>query len=262
MIGSMANDDQDSISARERRRLGLVHREIVVLLVLVATATLGFVVTRAVAAGNERMRLSDAATWYERGARQLRDGQTAEAVASLRHATSKAPNNTRYLLSLANALAADKHEEAARQVLLSLRDVAPEDVDVNLELARLATRRDDVTLAVRYYQQALNDLWAPAERQRALDVRRELIQFLLVHQQRSRAESEVLILTAELPDDAASQVEAGRLLMAAGDARRALDRFRRAMRADPKNPVARVGARDAADAIRQAAEALQDTDQR
>jgi tetratricopeptide (TPR) repeat protein len=54
------------------------------------------------------------------------------------------------------------------------------------------------------------------------------------------------VLVGNLPDDVTSQSEAGQLLLEAGDARRALDRFRQALRIDPKNATALAGAGEAA----------------
>ena len=74
---------------------------------------------------------------------------------ALRRAAAIDRDNREYQLALAGALAAADDHEAARQVLQRLRDTAPEDAEVNLELARLESRNGDVTGAVRYYQNAL-----------------------------------------------------------------------------------------------------------
>lgn len=241
---------EETSSVRERRLLQFIHREIVRLTYLIIVAVVAFVGTRAFAMANARMRLRDADAWYASGQQLLRDGHPADAVASFRRAMTKAPDAPSMRLGLARALLAAGDTAAAEDMLVQLRDASPEDVDINLALARLTTARDEVPQATRYYQQALNNLWRASQRQPRLDVRREFIHVLLAHGERARADSEVLILSTDLPEDAASQIEAGRLLLAAGDARRALDRFRRALRLEPKNIVARIGARDAAEAMR------------
>src|SRR5262249_13022220 len=69
-----------------------------------------------------------------------------------------------------------------------------------------------------------------------------LIRFLLTHDQSNRAEAELVALSADLPDDPATHVEAGRLFERAGDNTRALDQFERALRAAPDDPEAIAGA--------------------
>ena len=54
------------------------------------------------------------------------------------------------------------------------------------------------------------------------------------------------MLSGNLPDDVKSQTEAGQLFLDAGEPRRALDRFRQALRIDPENAAALAGAGEAA----------------
>jgi len=226
--------------------LRIVQREIVVLTVLCVVAVLGFLLTRAAAAANRELRLRDAAFWYQSGQQHLAAGDPADAVAALRRATAIDRDNRRYRLDLAHALASDRRDDAARQVLLGLREATPEDPEVNLQLARLEVRRNDLTSAVRYYQNALYGLWSgdPAGPRRL--VRIELIQYLLAHGQRARGLSELLILTANLPDDPDAHQEAGQLFLDADEPRRALEEFRRVLRADSGNGAALAGAGEAA----------------
>ena len=223
-----------------------VHREIVVLVVLCALVAVGFVLTRMAATANRALRHRDAAAWYERGERDLVRGQNDSAIRALRRATAINRDNRAYRLALAAGLAADRQDDAARQVLLSVRESSPEDPDVNVRLARLEARHDDLPGAVRYYQNAVHGSWNGDQGDARRQVRTELIRYLLAHQERGRALSELLVLVGDLPDDVTSQNEAGQLLLEAGDARRALDRFRQALRIDPKNAPALAGAGEAA----------------
>jgi cytochrome c-type biogenesis protein CcmH/NrfG len=101
------------------------------------------------------MSLRDAAEWYRRGQQQLQGGRVDAAIEALRHATVRDRTNKDYVLALARALAVDHEDEAARGVLLTLRESAPEDAEINLELARLAAHRQDVTEAVHFFHNAL-----------------------------------------------------------------------------------------------------------
>jgi hypothetical protein len=77
-------------------------------------------------------------------------------------------------------------------------------------------------------------------------VRVELIEFLLAHEERARASSELLLLAANLPEDAAVQAHVGRMFLAAGNARLDLDHCVRALRRNSTNTEALAGAGEAA----------------
>jgi tetratricopeptide (TPR) repeat protein len=224
----------------------LVHREVVLLLVLGGAAVAAFLLTRTVAAGNERIRLADAAAWYGIGQQALSSGRTEDGIDALRRAANKDRGNRGYRLALARALAASRQDDAATQVLVGLRDATPEDADVNTELARLEARDGDFDAARRYYQAALNAVWSAEQSDVRRSLRLELIHLLIAHDEKSRALAELLLLSANLPDTAPAQVEAGQLLLAAGDSRRALDRFSRALVLDPGNAHALAGAGESA----------------
>ena len=145
-----------------------VHREIVVLVVLCVLVVVGFVLTRAAARANRALRLRDAVAWYDAGEHHLAAGQTESAIRALRRATAINRDNRTYRLALAAALAADRQDDAATQVLLGVRELTPEDPEVNVQLARLEARHDDLTGTVRYYQNAVYGSWSGDQ----LDARR------------------------------------------------------------------------------------------
>lgn len=216
------------------------------LLVLCALVVAGFVLTRAASGANHTLRRRDARSWYDAGERHLADGRTEAAIKALRRATAISRDNRTYRLALASALAAGRHDDAARQVLLGVRESTPEDPEVNVQLARLAARHDDLTGTVRYYQNAVYGAWSGDQGDARRQVRIELIRYLLVHEERGRALSELLVLSGNLPDDVESQTEAGQLFLDAGEPRRGLDRFRQALSIDPRHRPALAGAGEAA----------------
>jgi tetratricopeptide (TPR) repeat protein len=228
-----------------KRCANLIHREILQLAMLVAVAVAAFLVTRVIATDNHDMTVRDAAEWYQRGQHQLAAGDADGAIDSFQRATAKNRIEKRYVLALARALAGAHQDEAARSALLALRESAPEDLEVNLQLARLAADRQDVTEAIRFYHTAVYGSW-PADAAARQRVRAELVRFLLTHDQASRAVAELIALGTDLPDDAASHVEVGQLFLAAGDSRHALDQFQRALRAAPDSGAALAGAGQAA----------------
>jgi tetratricopeptide (TPR) repeat protein len=242
--GDVAAEDD---TARENvERAAFIHREILQLGGLILAAVGAFFLTRAVAASSHDTRLRDAAEWYHRGETAVAAGKLDDAIAAFRRATIRARTNRQYVLALARALARSGDDDVARNVLLALRDTAPDDAGISLELARLAARREDVTEAVRYYHNALYAPWPLELSDARRQIRLELIRFLLTHDQSSRAQSELLAIAADLPDQAPAHVEVGRLFVDAGDYRHGLEQFQRALRQAPADPAALVGAGDAA----------------
>ena len=234
-----------AVGAAESASSDFVHREIVVLAVLVAVAVAAFVVTRRFAAANEAMRERDAETWYAAGQQALARRDVDAAVTALRRATARNPEAVPYRLALAQALTVAQQDDAARQLLLGLRELQPEDSETNLRLARLERRRGDTAAASRYYEAAILGLWKGEQRHAQRALRTEFIQFLLSHGERDRALSELLVLEGGLGEDDASQLQAAGLLLQAGDPARALAHFQRVLQASPGNQAALAGAGDA-----------------
>jgi Flp pilus assembly protein TadD len=227
----------------------LVHRELVLLVVLTVLAVGAYLGTQAAAAAaRERVR-SDAARWYERGRAQLESGEAAGAVEPLRRATARDPDEWDYGRTLAEALATAGQPALARQVLQQWRLRRPDDADVSTQLARLETRQGDADAAVAYYESALHGRWAPGALAGRQALRRELIGYLLSQQRTAPALSHVLALAANQPDEPGAHAETARLFLAAGDPRRALEHFDRALRLAPDDAVARAGAGESAFAL-------------
>jgi len=229
----------------------VLNRQIFLLIALAVIAIGVFAFTRRVAAKEQQMDARTAAIWYKEGERQLGSGQIEKAIESFRKATTDALGDRTYALALANALAAGDHDAEAEQSLLRLRESDPEDAGINLQLARMAAKRGDVPDAVRYYQNALYGRWAGSqvdERERQLRI--ELIRFLLGHQQRTMALSELLILEIELPPSAAAHVEAARFFLEAGDTQHALKNYAEAVELDKNNVDALTEAGEAAFRLR------------
>jgi len=129
-------------------------------------------------------------------------------------------------------------------VLVALRESAPDDVDVNLALARLADAESDRDSAIRHYRNALYAPWsdAPARRQ----ARFEFIRFLLRHGDEGLARAELLAASNDLPDTAPAHVELGELFAAAGDPSSAREHFSRALQFEPGSRAAQLGSGRAA----------------
>ncbi len=222
-------------------RATLIHREMVQLSVLVAVAIAAFFVTRVVATNNRDMSLRNAAEWYRQGQQHIETGRVDDAIDAFRRATIRNRANKLYVLALARSLALKGDRDSARAVLLTLRESAREDPEINLDLARLAVARQDVSEALRFYQNALYAPWPSNQTEIRRSVRLELIRFLLAHDQVGPAQSELLAAATDLPDDFAHHLEMAQLLAKAGDDNHALTHFERALRLAPDNGQALAG---------------------
>ena len=77
------------------------------------------------------------------------------AIRALRRATAMNRDNRTYRLALAAALAAIDRTMRPGKGCLASAKLTPEDPEVNVQLARLEARHDDLTGALRYYQNAV-----------------------------------------------------------------------------------------------------------
>jgi tetratricopeptide (TPR) repeat protein len=234
------------MSNETSERATLIHREIIQLVILVLLAIVAFFVTRSVAANNRDIRLRNAAEWYRQGQVDLAAGSVDPAIDAFRRAIVRNRTNKPYVLALARSLSLKGDHDGARAVLLALRESSPEDVDINVQLARLAVARQDVTEARRFYDAALYAPWMPDRADERRHVRLEFVRFLLGHGQRSRAQAELLASIGGLPDDPSHHLELANLFVEAGDDEHALTEFQRALVVDPENADALAGASQAA----------------
>jgi tetratricopeptide (TPR) repeat protein len=239
----------------DRTPTAFLHRELLIVVALIAIGIASFVATRAFAASNARARAADALTWLQRGRAALGRGDVDGAVPMLRRATRMNRDDRTAATLLAASLDRSGNSGEAVEILEQLRESSPDDPDVATELARLEQRRGDVRLAIRYYQDALDALWAPGQREDARSVRSEFVELLLAANERARALSETLVLASDLPPDAYWQTRVGRYFLAGGDPNRALERFTTALGYDPRNADALAGAGEAAFAFGNYAEA-------
>jgi tetratricopeptide (TPR) repeat protein len=192
---------------------------------------------------SEQQRL--AAESSHRGDSALRNGRPAEAIDELRTAMSLAPTRQRRL-RLGQALAAAGRDAEARAHLLTLREDAPGDGVINLELARLAGRDGDVTSASHYYRNAIEGAWETAPEGNRRKVRLELAELLVRQGTPTQAEAELITLAADMPRDPALHVRVGDLLMQAQQAPRAFDVYTAALQIDPASRRALQGAGESA----------------
>lgn len=220
----------------------LINGEIIRLGVLIVLAVAAFFVTREVAASNRATSLHDAAELFERGQEAMAAGRLDAATEFLRGAAARNRADKRYVLALARALARKGEAGEAHSALLAVRESAPEDPDVNVELARLAAARGELGEATRYYRSALYAPWPVDQAEARRQVRLELVRMLLDHHQTDGVLAELIALRTNLPDDVPHHLETGALFRRAHDRAHALDEYQQVLRLDPDNADALTGA--------------------
>ncbi len=224
-----------------------IQNKEILLLIGLSVLTFGaFVFTRHMAVLEQNLEARIAAFWYERGMEYMQSGNTGRAIQAFRKATADLSDNQQYTVALADALAAEGHVAEAQQLLSRLRDSDPGNVDINTRLARLTAKLGNVQEAEHYYQSALYANWSPSQSGARRKLRIEFIHFLLAHQQRDVAASELLVFAARTPDTAAAHIETAKLFTEADDPKRALEEYAAASRLDPNNPDAVTGAGESA----------------
>ena len=220
-----------------------VKPRILVFLLTLAAAlfTIAFFVTRAFHAEESRL----ARQWSEKGD-VLLAAQPAAAAAAFRAALLYDRDNEDFQFKLAQALAASGRTKEAEAYLHNLWDGAPENAPVNLELARLAARRGDNAEAVRFFHGAIYGVWPAKAEERRNQARRELVHYLLDHNQTTQADAETIALAAEVPDTASAHQQIAALFLQVRDDPHVLAEYQRAAELDPADAAALAGAGQAA----------------
>lgn len=222
------------------------HKPPVVLLALLLVAAAGFAaVHRLVNRFSSRQRVLAAQIYYQGLDAQHRQNLAA-AITDFRTALSYDPVNYACELSLAKALVADARFDEARTYLASLADRAPQDGDVNLELARLAARDGRFDDAVLHYHRAVYGLWSADPDSSRRGARLELVDYLLQHGRRMDALAELIASAANLPPDPALHLRIADRFLQVEDFPSALDQYRQVLRLDHNRSAAYLGAGKAA----------------
>jgi len=217
------------------------RRSTIVILWLVCCVAL-FVVASTVthAYDNKLQVLAD--RWYQRGLQALDTGQPDAAISDFRNALTYSHQNPQYRLQLAEALLAAGRTQEALDYFQSLWQENPSQGRVNLALARLAARRRDIPQAIRYYHGAIYGEWDRDPIQHRNRAQLELVKVLLQNGATAEAQSELLALSQEAPNDPALHMEIARLFAQAGDFEDALQENRKVLSLEPRDAAAMSGA--------------------
>jgi tetratricopeptide (TPR) repeat protein len=190
-----------------------------------------FLITGGVARAYHQKLHALAGQWFAAGEKDLNARDAEAALSDLRNALVYEPEDPRIQFRLTQALIAEGRYEEAHSYLLGMLAHSPSDAPVNLSLARIAAGSGNETDALRYYHGAIYGVWPRDAETNRLNARLELCRVLIARNDDSNADSELIALEAEIPQQQGALLheKAGELFLHAGDTTRALVEFRRAL---------------------------------
>lgn len=239
-------EESDCPYCAGRLAFPFLHREPILIIGIIGLAAALWLVAHGATQAYGHRQDHLARTWYADGDQAMRSGNYHEAVLDLQTAVVYSHDSPEVRLRLAEALAADGRIPQARAYLRALWEEQPGDATVNLQLARLAARAGDLASAERYYNGAIYGVWAENPIESRRDTRLELVRYLLGRNQFQRAQSQLIAVAADEPNDPNLIAQIGRMFLQAGDAGRALQQFQLVTRKQPRNAAALAGAGQAA----------------
>src|SRR5438270_1660493 len=193
-----------------------------VLAILVGLAVSGLVGVNQLVVLHRRQVRKLAEKAYQLGLAEQQSGKPQRAIESFRAALSYDPDNDQYQLSLGRALRDTGHLDEAESYLFSLWQRTPQDSTINLALARLAVRKDNLDDALRFYHNAIYGVWKFDPDANRRQTRFELIEFLLQKGALQQAQAELVGILPTLPKDPALHLRVAEMLNRAQDYYRAL----------------------------------------
>jgi predicted Zn-dependent protease len=176
--------------------------------------------------------------WAARGQAAIAAGHPDQAIVALRAALSHAPGQRSYELLLAQALADAGRTDEAYNYFLGLWEAQPGNGLINLRLARLAAKKNDLHAAINYYRAAIYGTWEGDAPVRRRDLRLELSRYLIAHHDLSSARTELLVAGGNAPDDPDLALTLAPLLEQAGAPHDALNYYQKVLAREPNNPQA------------------------
>ncbi len=227
-----------------KRRLFL--RDSLTFLVLTLITGALFLVTLFLFRSFTSHRAELAVRWSGRGRDALRAGKPQEAIVALRTGLSYAPGTRSYELLLAQALTEAGRTEEASNYFMNLWVTQPGDGFINLELARLAAKKNDKQDAVKYYRASIYGTWEGDGVVRRREVRLELARYLIEQHDLNAARIELLIAAGNSPSDPKLNITLADLLVQTGDVSDAFSYYEKVLQDDSKNHAALEGAGRAA----------------
>jgi len=223
-------------------RRDFVVREPLLVAILVLIAVVFSTLTHAYTQAYDRRRNQLGQKWFAAANIALQQSRPDSAVDAFRTALLYDPKNWDYRLYLAEALTRAGHSKQALNYYESLWQLNPRSGIVNLNLARFAAQSGNVTDAERYFNGAIFGDWPENDAGHRREALLQLINFYLQRGDTGQAESQLIVLSANLPEDVVLRTKVADLFAQAGDYQRALNQYRLAFQIDPQYLPALAGA--------------------
>lgn len=227
-----------TVSSPLRPRRKIILRDSMMLLVLALSTLTVYAITSFLFRSFSARQVQLGKQFAASGQRALSEGEAERAVRDLETSLSYAPDDMTNRLLLAEALARSNHPEQARSYFLGLLDAQPADGFLNLQLARLARQRKDSKAAIDYYRAAAVGNWSGDSLRDRFNVQLELSEYLLQLRAFPGARAELLIASADAPEDAGVYTMLGERFEQAQDPTDALNLYGRAVKLNPANAEA------------------------
>ena len=161
-------------------------------------------------------------------------GRFDEAVEQFRNALSISPDMERRL-ALGLALEQGGHLSEGAVYLNEVVRERPGNAPAHLALARIDAQKGNIEEAVTHYRRAIDGAWPQNALDNRMEARIELTDMLNKAGQRSRAQAELLALTAETPPQSDLQKRVARMLVDSGLAVQASALYRDMLRRNPRD---------------------------
>jgi predicted Zn-dependent protease len=201
---------------------------------LAVALTAMFALTTGVARAYKRQRTSLAESYASRARDLEAQGRYDDAIEQYRRALEFDPSDPGYRLALARDLFQTRRFTEAEAHLAELHEEDPTDAIVNLTLARVYAKQNDVRDAVAWYHRAVYGLWSSNAAQNRVQARLELIDFLARRGDRKQVIGELMELYAEAPEDVRLRLRIGRMLLQYEAAPNAEEVFQDVVTANPR----------------------------
>jgi tetratricopeptide (TPR) repeat protein len=184
---------------------------------------------------------AQAARLFQQGQALLRRGENAQAIEKIEDAIAIERANPGYLQALAEAQFAAGKDADAQSTLGELLAGDATDGAASLLMARIAAKQGRFTDAVSYFHRAIYGHWNAHSAESSQRARRELIDFLAMHNSKEQLLAELLPAQEYAQKDLPDQMRLGQLFLLAGSPNRADDVFRAILRNQPNSADAHKG---------------------
>jgi tetratricopeptide (TPR) repeat protein len=209
---------QPALSPEERsQKRKIVIRDSIALFTLLLITLALFTGTLFLFRSFSDLRSRLAARWLARGEAALHSGHPELAVEDLRSALAYSPGQRSIEIELAEALAGAGRIQEATSYFNTLWEAEPGSGIINLQLARLAVRQGNQSVALDHYRASIYGNWEGDGTVRRRDVRLELIDYLIGIHRNEQARGELLIAAGNAPDDPALKLRIAKLMEKDGD---------------------------------------------